>query len=64
MYIDVGGLDLFYREDLSYAARLLDAYVDMEFHSYPGVPHAFEIIGPTSIGLRALENRKRAVMGV
>lgn len=61
-YIDVGSLDLFYREDLSFAQRLLDANVEVEFHSYPGVPHAFEALGPSAVLKTSLENRKRAVL--
>lgn len=36
-YIEVGGLDLFYSESLSFANKLLEANVEVEFHSYPGV---------------------------
>ncbi|KAK4555270.1 hypothetical protein LTR86_007566 [Recurvomyces mirabilis] len=61
-YIDVGQLDLFAKEDLQYAARLADAGVAVEFHLYPGLPHAFERMGATtSIVKSAVANRKRVV---
>lgn len=63
-YIEVGGLDLFYGEDLALANKLLEANVEVEFHSYPGVPHAFDALGPSSILQRSLENRKRAILQV
>lgn len=62
-YIDTGGLDLFRDEDLRYAAKLLEAGVEVEFHLYPGLPHGFEwSVTPSAVG-RALENRKRAILG-
>lgn len=63
-YIEVGGLDLFYGENLAFAGKLLEANVEVEFHSYPGVPHAFDALGPSSILQRSLENRKRAILQV
>jgi acetyl esterase/lipase len=61
-YIDVGGLDFFLKEDIEYAARLLDACVPVELHVYPGLPHDFESIG---LGARivqsALDNRLRVI---
>lgn len=47
-YIDVGGLDLFRDESIEYATRLAKANVQLEFHLYPGVPHAFEAMAPGS----------------
>ncbi|KAK4950210.1 hypothetical protein LTR10_011189 [Elasticomyces elasticus] len=59
-YIDVGGLDLFVLEDTKWAARLVDAGVHVEFHLYPGLPHAFEMTGAaTSIVKGAMANRQR-----
>ncbi|KAF3766568.1 hypothetical protein M406DRAFT_356387 [Cryphonectria parasitica EP155] len=60
-YIDTAGLDLFRDEDLQYAARLLQANVEVEFHLYPGVPHGFESSGTPSVVRTAYENRKKAV---
>ena len=59
-YIDVGQLDIFYLEDMDFAARLAEAGVPVEFHLYPGLPHAFETVGrDTSIVKAALANRQR-----
>lgn len=63
-YIDTGSLDLFRDDDLKYAAKLLEANVEVEFHLYPGVPHGFEGSGTPSVVARAGENRKRAVLAV
>ncbi|TKA23710.1 hypothetical protein B0A50_06546 [Salinomyces thailandicus] len=61
-YIDVGQLDIFYAEDLKYAGRLADVGVPVEFHLYPGLPHAFEGLGPqTQIVKGALANRQRRI---
>ncbi len=43
-YIDVGDLDIFRDEDITYARRLADAGVPTELHVYPGCPHAFEAL--------------------
>ncbi|KAJ4417922.1 hypothetical protein N0V82_005879 [Gnomoniopsis sp. IMI 355080] len=64
MYIDTGSLDLFRDEDIAYAARLVEANVQTEFHLYPGVPHAFESAGTPGVVKAALENRRRAICSV
>jgi len=59
-YIDVGGLDIFASEDTLYASRLVEAGVQVEFHLYPGLPHAFEGAAPNApIVKAALANRQR-----
>lgn len=61
-YIDCGTLDLFRDEDTMYAARLAAANVDVEYHLYPGVPHAFEVMAPNiSVTQQANLNRLKAV---
>lgn len=45
-YIDCGQLDIFIREDTKFASRLMDARVPTEFHTYPGMPHAYMIYAP------------------
>ena len=61
-YIDVGGLDLFRDENIEYARRLAAASIEVEFHLYPGVPHAFEIMAPeVSVTRQALANRIKAL---
>lgn len=63
-YIDVGGLDLFRDECIEYAARLARADIPVEFHLYPGVPHAFEGLGMGSEPqLLSGANRIRALKG-
>ena len=47
-YIEVGQLDIFRDEDLTYALRLSNPGVPVEFHLHPGVPHEFEGIAFTS----------------
>ncbi len=45
-YIAVGEIDLFFNEDKQYADRLSAAAVEIEFNSYPGFPHAGELVSP------------------
>lgn len=59
-YIDVGGLDIFCDEILTYARRLMAAGVPTEFHVHAGAPHGFEMFAPqTDVALRAMEDRMR-----
>ncbi|HEY6481127.1 MAG TPA: alpha/beta hydrolase [Streptosporangiaceae bacterium] len=41
-YIEVGTLDIFRDESISYAQRLLQAGVDAELHVHPGSPHGHD----------------------
>lgn len=43
-FILCGALDLFLREDIEYARRLIEAGVPTELHVYPGAFHAFDRI--------------------
>lgn len=45
-FIDVGEMDLFRDEDITFAQRLLQAGVPTELHVYPGAYHASEIFAP------------------
>lgn len=45
-YIAVGDIDLFAREDIEYARRLVAAGVPTELHVYPGGCHAFDMLVP------------------
>lgn len=59
-YLDVGDLDIFRSEDISYATRLADAGVPTELHVYPGCPHAFEALARSAgVSKRALSDRVR-----
>ena len=61
-YIDIGGLDIFRDEDIAFASRLAKEDIEVEFHIYPGVPHAFELLAPrTGVTQRAFANRFRAM---
>lgn len=61
-YMDCGTLDLFRDEDTEYCRRLAAADIDVEYHLYPGVPHAFEALAPSiTITQQAAANRMRAL---
>lgn len=47
-WICVGELDLFYREDCSYAERLKAAGVHCDLHIAEGAPHAYDAMVPDS----------------
>jgi acetyl esterase/lipase len=59
-YIDVGGLDIFCDEGLTYARRLVAAGVPTEFHLHVGAPHGFDLFAPhTDVARRAVDDRMR-----
>jgi len=59
-YIDIGDLDIFRDEDISYARRLSDAGVPTELHLHPGCPHAFEALArKADVSQRAIGDRVR-----
>ncbi len=61
-YIEVGQLDIFRDESLTYALRLAQAGVEVEFHLHPGVPHEFESLAHTSdIARRVTADRVRVL---
>ncbi|KAF4470834.1 arylesterase monooxygenase [Fusarium albosuccineum] len=60
-YIEVGGLDLFRAEDLSYASRIADEDIEVELHLWPGLPHVFEMASEATIVTKALDARIRAL---
>lgn len=43
-FLGLGALDLFARENLQFASRLIDAGVALEMHVYPGAYHAFNLV--------------------
>ena len=61
--VQTGELDLFRDEDISFAARLLQAGVPTELHVYPGAYHGFELNRPHSrLGRQCLADRDRALL--
>ncbi|MEZ0075794.1 alpha/beta hydrolase [Planotetraspora sp. GP83] len=61
-YIEVGQLDIFRDEDLTYALRLSQVGVPVEFHLHPGVPHEFESIAHASdVARRVIADRVRVL---
>ncbi len=59
-YIDVGDLDIFRDEDITYARRLSDAGVPTELHLHPGCPHAFDALARgADVTRRAISDRIR-----
>jgi acetyl esterase/lipase len=64
-YIDVGGLDIFRDEDIAFVMNLIKAGVPVEFHLYPGVPHAFDWLAPQiKISQMAFANRARTMQNI
>lgn len=47
-FIDVGEMDVFRDEDITFAMRLLQAGVPTELHVSPGAYHASEVFAPTA----------------
>jgi acetyl esterase/lipase len=61
-YIDVGDLDIFRDEAISYAQHLARAGVPIELHVYPAVPHGWERFAPGSaVAIRAMTDRTRVI---
>jgi len=59
-YMEVGQLDIFRDEDMTYALRLVRSGVEVEFHLRPGVPHMWDILAPgTDVTRRAFNDRVR-----
>lgn len=52
-FIAVGGLDLFFEENMFYANRLSRAGVPVEFHLYPGAYHGFQVATKARISKQA-----------
>ena len=61
-YLDVGDLDIFRNEDLSYGRSLALAGAPVEFHPHPGAPHGWEHFAPyAGSARRALADRARVI---
>ena len=61
-YIEVGQLDIFRDEDVTYALTLSRGGVPVELHLRPGVPHEFDAIAfRADVSTRALADRHRVL---
>ena len=59
-YVEVGDLDIFRDESISYAQQLARTGVAIELHVHPGAPHGFERFAPvSSLAQRAMADRTR-----
>lgn len=47
-YIAIGDIDLFAKEDIEFANRLLNAGIAVELHVFPGGIHGFDILVPNA----------------
>jgi acetyl esterase/lipase len=64
-YIEVGQLDIFRDEDVTYALTLSQAGVPVELHMHPGVPHEYDAIAfNADVSRRATADRHRVLMSL
>ncbi|KAK7219546.1 hypothetical protein V2G26_007549 [Clonostachys chloroleuca] len=64
-FIEVGGLDLFREENIAYAAKLTSANVEVEFHLYPGLFHAYDGLAPNiTLAKASEENTFKFIRGL
>ncbi|MEC3920335.1 alpha/beta hydrolase [Nocardia sp. CDC160] len=61
-YIEIGQLDIFRDENLTYALRLGQAGVPVEFHLHPGVSHGFEGVAHYSAAARRVMTDRHRVL--
>jgi acetyl esterase/lipase len=61
-YVEVGGLDIFLDEDITFARGLARAGVAVELHVHPSAPHSFERFAPESaLARRVGADRARVI---
>jgi len=61
-YIEVGDLDIFRDENITYAQNLAAAEIQIELHIHPGAPYGFERFAPDSqLAKRAMQDRLHAI---
>ena len=64
-YIEVGQLDIFRDEDITYALTLSHAGVPVELHLHPGVPHEYDAIAfDADVSRRARADRHRVLKSI
>jgi len=61
-FLAIGDIDLFARENLDFAQRLMKAGIPVELHLYPGAYHGFVLIVAARVSL-AFERDCRAALG-
>ncbi|PSN67632.1 hypothetical protein BS50DRAFT_491406 [Corynespora cassiicola Philippines] len=62
LYLDVGQLDIYIKENLEYVRKFIEAGIDTEFHVHPGLPHGWDGLAPAhSVNRQFVENRKRVL---
>lgn len=65
LYLEVGGLDIYLKEDVGYAMKHVEAGVPVELHVLPGVPHSYDsYAGQSEVSRMAREWRLRAIMSI
>ena len=61
-YVEVGELDIFRDEDVTYARRLMHAAIPVELHVHTGANHGFDNLAPNSaLARRATADRVRVI---
>ncbi|MET7900527.1 alpha/beta hydrolase fold domain-containing protein [Streptomyces sp. NPDC005355] len=61
-YVEVGELDIFRAESVTYAQRLADAAIPVELHVHSGAVHGYDRLAPTSLlARRAMDDRRRVI---
>lgn len=64
-YVEVGELDIFRDEAITYARRLARAGTSTELHVRPGCPHEFDQVAPhADVAGRARDDRHRVLRGL
>ena len=64
-YVEVGELDIFRGEAMSYAGRLSAARVSTELHVHPGAPHGYDLFVPEcAVTQRAWRDRIRVLQSL
>jgi acetyl esterase/lipase len=64
-YIEVGELDIFRDEDISYAQQLSKVGIPVELHVHPGAPHGYDRIASNAkLTKRAMNDRIRVIQSI
>jgi acetyl esterase/lipase len=64
-YIEVGELDIFRDENITYAQQLAKTGIPIELHVHPGAPHGYDRIAPNAkLTRRAINDRIRVIRSI